>query len=89
MEKGVIMSAFFFGYSFAFAGGFMINKFGGVTVFGVTLALTAILTALSPFFLHIHLHIFIIGRALQGLFGVRLLEFHYTIILQPILVNIT
>ncbi|XKL68014.1 hypothetical protein PGB90_003505 [Kerria lacca] len=67
-EKGFILGSFSYGYFLAPLGGFLANKFGGATVFGLGLLMTAILTILSPIFFRLNFYVFITARICEGAF---------------------
>ncbi|KAK7604382.1 hypothetical protein V9T40_005568 [Parthenolecanium corni] len=67
-EKGLILSAFFWGYAASFLGAFVAEKYGGVTTFGTGIALTGLLTILSPILIHWNLTAYILARILEGVF---------------------
>lgn len=64
--KGFVLSVFSIGYLFGPFGGILALKFGGATIFGAGVALTALFTVLSPLLLHLHFFAFILGRTLEG-----------------------
>lgn len=69
-DEGFILSAFSFGYGFSCFTGFIVYKFGGVTMYGIGVVLTGILAILSPVLIRLHLFVFLFARALQGVFEV-------------------
>lgn len=68
-----MLSIFFYGYLFSFVGGYLGTKIGGVTVYGLGIMMTAILTVLSPFAIRTNLYLFAAGRFAEGLFEVILI----------------
>lgn len=68
--KGFVLSVFSIGYLFGPFGGVLALKYGGATIFGAGVALTALLTVLSPFLLRLNFYAFILGRLLEGIFEV-------------------
>ncbi|XP_065208352.1 sialin-like isoform X2 [Planococcus citri] len=66
--KAWLLSLFSYGYACAIFGGYLSTKYGGVTVNGLGILLTAILTILSPFFLRVNFYLFAIGRIVEGTF---------------------
>ncbi|XKL68360.1 hypothetical protein PGB90_003851 [Kerria lacca] len=67
VEKGLILSSFSFGYFFSPLGGMLASKYGGVTVFGVGIMITSVLTMLSPIFVRLNTIVFMIGRIFEGI----------------------
>ncbi len=70
-DKGFILSLFFYGYLFSPLGGLLSSKYGGTTIFGCGIGLTALLTILSPFLLRWNMYAYSVARVLEGLFEVR------------------
>lgn len=72
-DQGLLLSAYFYGYIFPnLFGGFLAQKFGGRIVIFLTMFLSAIITAISAFEVHIEesfIFIFTL-RVLLGIFGV-------------------
>lgn len=69
-EKGVILSAFSWGYATAPLGYLLVNQYGGVTTFGAGIALTGLLTMFSPFLMGWNLYVYLIARIFEGVFEV-------------------
>ncbi|XP_065208297.1 vesicular glutamate transporter 3-like [Planococcus citri] len=67
-DKGFALSAFSFGYIFTVVGGLMAAKYGGATVFGVGIALTALATFLTPYLVYLDFKWFIMSRIVEGIF---------------------
>ncbi|KAK7604387.1 hypothetical protein V9T40_005573 [Parthenolecanium corni] len=65
-EKGVILSAFSWGFTTAPLGAFLTRRFGGVSAFGMGVALTGLLTVLTPLFMKCHLYVYIAARVMEG-----------------------
>lgn len=72
-EKGVILSAFSWGYMTAPFGALAAAKFGGVKTFGAGIALTGLLTMLSPTLMNWSLEAYLVARILEGVFEVSYL----------------
>ncbi|XP_065208353.1 sialin-like [Planococcus citri] len=66
--KGWVLSLFSYGFCFGFIGGFLTTKYGGVTICGVGILTTAILTMLSPLALRTNIYLFGVGRMAEGFF---------------------
>lgn len=69
-EKGLILSAFSWGYMFAPLGALVANKFGGAIGYGVGIAATGLLTVLTPLLMDLDLKIYLVARVLEGVFEV-------------------
>ena len=68
---GWILSAYFFGYILTqFPGGILAQRFGGKWVFGVGVAMTALLTVLIPLAAMRNVWLLVSVRVLQGAFEV-------------------
>lgn len=65
-EKGVILSAFSWGYMTAPLGALAADRYGGVSTFGTGIALTALLTVLSPLLMSLNLYVYLAVRILEG-----------------------
>ncbi len=66
------MASFFYGYILTqIPGGLLAQKFGGRWVFGVGIAMTAVLTLLTPLAAYTRVELLIVVRALEGFFEVR------------------
>lgn len=66
-EKGVILSAFSWGLMTAPLGAFISRKYGGVTAFGMGIAVTGVLTVSTPYFMQCNLLIYLAVRILEGI----------------------
>lgn len=68
-ERGLILSAFFYGYILTqFAGGYFGSRIGGNLVFGVGIGATAILTLLTPLAAKAGVPTLIAVRVIEGIF---------------------
>ncbi|XKL68362.1 hypothetical protein PGB90_003853 [Kerria lacca] len=67
VDKGIILSSFSWAYFLSAIGGLLANKYGGVTVFGIGILITGLLTVLSPLFVRLNTILFITGRILEGI----------------------
>lgn len=76
-EKGIILSAFSWGYMFAPLGALVANKFGGAMSYGLGITATGFLTILTPFLIEWNLKVYLIARILEGVFEVLNLIFVY------------
>ncbi len=66
------MASFFYGYILTqIPGGLLAQKIGGRWVFGVGIAMTAVLTLLTPLAAYTRVELLIVVRALEGFFEVR------------------
>eukprot|EP00731_Ephydatia_muelleri_P037304 Em0438g9a len=69
VQEGWILSAYFFGYILTqFPGGILAQRFGGKWVFGVGVAMTALLTVLIPLAAMRNVWLLVSVRVLQGAF---------------------
>lgn len=68
--KGIILSAFSWGYMFAPLGAFLANKFGAATGYGIGIAATGLLTILTPFLIDLNWRVYLAARFLEGVFEV-------------------
>lgn len=74
-EKGYILSAFFYGYApVQIFGGLLGTKYGGATVLGIGVALTALFTIGMPFAAYNSFYGIIIFRTLAGVFEVKIVH---------------
>lgn len=68
-QKGLILSAFFYGYICTqFLGGYLSSKFRPNVVFGVGIFVTALLTLFTPMAANAGFHVLIAIRFVEGLF---------------------
>lgn len=69
--QGYILSSFFYGYIVTqIPGGWLAMKVGGHKVFGAGIAVTALLTLITPFLAHTHVNLLLAVRIVEGLFEV-------------------
>uniref|UniRef100_A0A1B6KYE3 Major facilitator superfamily (MFS) profile domain-containing protein n=2 Tax=Graphocephala atropunctata TaxID=36148 RepID=A0A1B6KYE3_9HEMI len=67
--RGVILSSFFYGYLFTqILGGWLGARLGGSRVFGVGIAVTALLTLLIPLVANISFSLLVAIRVIEGIF---------------------
>lgn len=67
--QGYILSSFFYGYiATQFAGGYFAVKFGGKALFGLGIAVTSLLTIVTPFLIYTNVYLLITVRVIEGLF---------------------
>lgn len=66
----VVLSAFSWGYVTAPLGALVAGRYGGTSTFGAGIALTALLTMLSPILLCWNLYVYLVARILEGIFQV-------------------
>ena len=84
VQRGYILSVFAIGNFCTFVCSSVVVKLGGATTFGLVTLLNAIVSLLTPTLLRAHVSLFLVGRALQGLFLVGTVsvevkpEFHST-----------
>ncbi|KAF6211448.1 hypothetical protein GE061_011960 [Apolygus lucorum] len=68
-EDGVILSSFFCGYILTqILGGYLSCKYGGKTLFGIGVGVTAFVTVLTPFLARASIYLLVFGRVVEGLF---------------------
>lgn len=65
-KKGLILSAIFWGYVASPIGAIVANKFGGISVFGLSIFFIGVLTTLSPVLIRWNLYVFVLARATEG-----------------------
>lgn len=58
------------GYLFSPVGGLLAIKFGGVTIFGLGIAGTALLTLFTPLLIRINFYLYFFARVIEGVFEV-------------------
>ncbi|ENN75168.1 hypothetical protein YQE_08281, partial [Dendroctonus ponderosae] len=74
--QGYILSSFFYGYiTTQLLGGLIGNKIGGKLVFGGGIAVTALVTLISPWLAELSVYALLVARILMGVFEVSLLWF--------------
>ncbi|KAK6627087.1 hypothetical protein RUM44_009564 [Polyplax serrata] len=67
--QGVVLSSFFYGYILTqLPGGYLAAIYGGKRLFGVGIAVTSLLTILTPLFTKYSLYLLVTLRVLEGLF---------------------
>lgn len=69
-QQGLILSSLSWGIFAAPLGAIISGKFGGVATFGAGIALTAVLTILTPFFLQWNWKVYLVVRVFEGVFEV-------------------
>lgn len=69
VEKGLVLSSFFYGYIMTqLAGGYISSKIGGNLVFGLGIGMTALLTLLTPIAAKTNVYLLVAVRVLEGFF---------------------
>lgn len=69
--QGYILSSFFYGYlTTQLLGGLIGNKIGGKLVFGGGIAVTALVTLISPWLAEFSVYALLVARILMGVFEV-------------------
>ncbi|KAL1494699.1 hypothetical protein ABEB36_010257 [Hypothenemus hampei] len=67
--QGYILSSFFYGYiTTQLLGGYLATKFGGKTIFGTGIAVTAALTVITPWLAYAHVYLLLAVRIIEGIF---------------------
>ncbi|CAH0390009.1 unnamed protein product [Bemisia tabaci] len=67
--RGLVLSSFFYGYICTQAlGGYLSRRFGGARLFGIGVAVSALLTLITPPLARLSVYFLILLRILQGLF---------------------
>lgn len=76
-QKGLVLSAFFYGYiTTQFIGGYVASKIGGNVIFGAGIGMTAILTLLTPLAAKFSIGMLVAVRVIEGVFeGVSIQAF--------------
>lgn len=69
-EKGIILSTFSYGRLLSPIGGLLSGKFGGSTIYGIGILVTASVTFFSPIFLYTHFNLFVVTNIILGAFEV-------------------
>ncbi|XP_065208394.1 sialin-like [Planococcus citri] len=64
----MILNMFWYGFLFSTVGGYLSQRFGGVTIVGISLLSTGIITIFNPITVQWGFYPFLISRALVGLF---------------------
>lgn len=68
-QKGLVLSSFFYGYiTTQFVGGYLGMRFGGNVVFGLGIAVTALLTLLTPIAAKTNFYLLLTVRIIEGIF---------------------
>lgn len=71
-EKGIVLSAFFWGYmATQIVGGILAQRYGGHLPFGVAVGASSVLNLLTPCVAKLSIHALTILKALDGAFQVR------------------
>lgn len=74
--QGMILSSFFYGYFCTqLFGGWLAARIGGARVYGVGVAITALLTLITPPFTRLSVNFLIALRIIEGFFEVLHLPF--------------
>lgn len=74
--QGYILSSFFYGYiTTQLLGGYLATKFGGKTIFGSGVAVTAALTVITPWLAYSSVYLLLAVRVIEGIFEVRIYYF--------------
>ena len=69
--QGLVLSSFFYGYiTTQLPGGWIAARIGGARVFGLGVAVTSLLTIISPFVAKWNVYTLIDVRAIEGIFEV-------------------
>lgn len=69
--KGYILSSFFWGYiTTQIIGGYISGRIGGKLVFGVGIAVTSLLTIVTPWLAQANVYILLAVRIIEGVFEV-------------------
>lgn len=71
-QKAIMLSSFAYGRFLGPIGGALAGRIGGSTMYGIGIFATALITILSPFFLHVNFYLFVFTTALTGTFEVSL-----------------
>ncbi|XP_028142913.1 sialin-like isoform X2 [Diabrotica virgifera virgifera] len=67
--QGYVLSSFFYGYVLTqIIGGYVASRIGGAKVFGIGIAVTSLLTIITPIAAKFNVYLFIVVRALEGFF---------------------
>lgn len=67
--QGFVLSSFFYGYiTTQLLGGWLASKFGGKRVFGCGIAVTAVLTLITPFVAKLNFYLLLAVRIIEGIF---------------------
>ncbi|XP_065208346.1 vesicular glutamate transporter 2-like [Planococcus citri] len=67
-EKGIILSTFSYGRLLSPIGGLLSGRFGGSTIYGIGILITASVTFFSPIFLYTHFNLFVATNVILGAF---------------------
>lgn len=75
--QGYVLSSFFYGYiATPLAGGWLASRIGGKRVFGLGIAVTALLTCVTPPATRFSVYLLLVIRVIEGLFEVNTVFFH-------------
>ncbi|XP_065208396.1 sialin-like isoform X2 [Planococcus citri] len=66
-EVGLVLNMFWYGFFFSVIGGYLAQKFGGVTILGLSTMLTGIIVVLNPLSVRCNFYLFLLARGLIGL----------------------
>lgn len=76
--QGYILSSFFWGYiTTQIIGGYISGRIGGKLVFGIGIAITSILTIITPFVAETNVYLFLALRIIEGVFEVKIKKSDY------------
>lgn len=72
--QGYILSSFFYGYiTTQIFGGWLSARIGGKRVFAFGIAITSVLTMITPFLAHASVYLLLAVRIIEGIFEVSIL----------------
>lgn len=66
-EINTVLNSFSFGYMISPLGGVLITKVGGADLFGIVIALSGVVTIVTPLIVHFGIPLFVCTRFLLGL----------------------
>lgn len=69
--KGLLLGILSVGYFSGPVGGLLAMKYGGVTIFGLGIGVTAVLTIFTPFIVRFNFYLYLVVRILEGVFDVH------------------
>lgn len=78
--QGYILSSFFYGYvTTQIFGGWLSAKIGGKRVFAFGIAVTSILTIITPFLARASVYLLLVVRIVEGIFEVSTLKYYLSL----------
>ena len=70
--QGIVLGSFFYGYILSqIPGGWLAARHGGKRVFGIGIAVTSLITLITPLLARLSIYLLVLGRVIEGIFEVN------------------